>query len=707
MAKINGELERAQLENLSSDPSSGTRGRIWYNTTDNVFRFDDGTLIRNVMSLNNNEYLVGRNSAGDGNVNLIKVNASGLIEFGVNINGLTLGNIAPSQDGELSFNTASDEYEGFSNSQVVSLGKTTDMRIQSNDAVEDGTVILRDGKRWINGIEEFNTSSITSAAPSIGTDDLIRTLDGSTGLRSETTGDIRNHIYWDTISDEFVTISNDATAADDTNKYDNPDRNINTTRYAPIGYVDVVQDTAGDHTLTVYNYPIESWDSFHQLLAADGWQDFTPAPTSPTSTWTAVVDWARFRRVGNSVEFSIKALATSSGSSDAYFEFTAPIVRKDLGIAEQSFGGGFVAQGTATLIGSFAQFSDANTIRVFKGDNTVITVGTDRGFNIHGEYEINAADGFNPLATQATEFNSNTAALTFKATAIVDADPVGTFNVYKFDSSDVRTISTTAPSQSVSGMNTDGIKLFSRLFGVASTSGEPVQIGIKIGSNIDPRSVELFGYQNVGKSTTLDISITTSINSNLQFGVLTGYDRASGILWLSVDSTFSGVVGRRIGARPETGNTALDGYVEIFASAITPLVGLPAGRRVEKLLTGDKTTDGTMTDITVTGLVVGKTYQVNTSMALFTDSSSQNPDCRVTHDGNTIDFLEIQPLGGDSGGEYNIASTIIFVATVTTLTFVAGGISASNSKVSGNNTKEETWVEVIELPYQVPTVTDF
>ena len=395
--KVSGELERAQLEILTSDPSSGTRGRIWFSTTDNVYRFDDGTLVRNIMSLNNNEYLLGRNTAGDGNINLIKVNTSGLIEFGVNIDGLTLGNIAPSSDGELSFNTASDEYEGFANSNVISLGATTDMRIQSNDAAADGTVILREGKRWINGVEEFNTSRITSAAPSNGTDDLIRTLDGSTGLRSETTGDIRNHIYWDTIDDEFVTISNDATAADNTNKYDNPDRNINTTRYAPIGYVDVVRDTSGDHTLTVYNYPIESWDSFHQLLAADGWQDWTPAFNTSDSTWAPTADWARFRRVGNKVEFAIRAVATSSGSNDDFLSFTAPIDRKDLGVGEQAFGGGFIQQGTSVIIGAFLQFDEANIIGVFKGDNTVITVGADRG----GDRPIAEGDGIRDRAFAA------------------------------------------------------------------------------------------------------------------------------------------------------------------------------------------------------------------------------------------------------------------------------------------------------------------
>ena len=45
MSKIFGQLEKAQLENLASDPTPGTKGRFFINTTANVARYDNGTSI--------------------------------------------------------------------------------------------------------------------------------------------------------------------------------------------------------------------------------------------------------------------------------------------------------------------------------------------------------------------------------------------------------------------------------------------------------------------------------------------------------------------------------------------------------------------------------------------------------------------------------------------------------------------------------------
>jgi len=45
MAFIHGELERAQLETLSSDPTLGIFGRLWWNTADEVARIENGTKV--------------------------------------------------------------------------------------------------------------------------------------------------------------------------------------------------------------------------------------------------------------------------------------------------------------------------------------------------------------------------------------------------------------------------------------------------------------------------------------------------------------------------------------------------------------------------------------------------------------------------------------------------------------------------------------
>lgn len=46
--KVYGQLEKAQIEQLASDPGSPVQSQIWYNTTDSVYRIYDGTNVRDV-----------------------------------------------------------------------------------------------------------------------------------------------------------------------------------------------------------------------------------------------------------------------------------------------------------------------------------------------------------------------------------------------------------------------------------------------------------------------------------------------------------------------------------------------------------------------------------------------------------------------------------------------------------------------------------
>lgn len=63
--KVLGQLEKAQLEQLATDPAGAHlyEGRVWVNTTDNITRYYDGSAIR---SLADSE-LIGV-TAGDGNL---------------------------------------------------------------------------------------------------------------------------------------------------------------------------------------------------------------------------------------------------------------------------------------------------------------------------------------------------------------------------------------------------------------------------------------------------------------------------------------------------------------------------------------------------------------------------------------------------------------------------------------------------------------
>lgn len=43
--KVYGQLERAQAENLASDPTAGVGGRFWFHTTEKVMKYDTGTKV--------------------------------------------------------------------------------------------------------------------------------------------------------------------------------------------------------------------------------------------------------------------------------------------------------------------------------------------------------------------------------------------------------------------------------------------------------------------------------------------------------------------------------------------------------------------------------------------------------------------------------------------------------------------------------------
>ena len=223
---------------------------------------------------------------------------------------VTLTNSTPSANGELGYDPAQG-FLGYHNGAVGPIGGgDTSMEIVDNDSNADGTVILKAGSRWLNGRVATNASDITTAAPSSGSDDTIRDLDGSTGLRAETGVTIRNYVYWDMINDKYVTISNASDSAKQA--YDSTSRTINTTEYAPIGYVDVAE-SGGAHTLTVENYPNQSWDSYKELLSdTTDWQQFVPTVDSGTLASTSIVLW---RRVGSMMEIQAFLIWSVAGTS--------------------------------------------------------------------------------------------------------------------------------------------------------------------------------------------------------------------------------------------------------------------------------------------------------------------------------------------------------------------------------------------------------
>jgi len=63
--QIYGFLEKAQLENVSSDLANTLAGLLWFNTTDSAFRFYDGSAVRTAVDTNSAQTLTGKILTGN------------------------------------------------------------------------------------------------------------------------------------------------------------------------------------------------------------------------------------------------------------------------------------------------------------------------------------------------------------------------------------------------------------------------------------------------------------------------------------------------------------------------------------------------------------------------------------------------------------------------------------------------------------------
>lgn len=76
---VNGQLEKATLEVLSSDPSTSVAGRVWFNSTSFIAKIDSGTQKRNIL-LNDDKIVIGTSGTAATNVRIHR-GGTGLLQF--------------------------------------------------------------------------------------------------------------------------------------------------------------------------------------------------------------------------------------------------------------------------------------------------------------------------------------------------------------------------------------------------------------------------------------------------------------------------------------------------------------------------------------------------------------------------------------------------------------------------------------------------
>lgn len=144
--KVYSQLERASVENLASDPSPGVVGRIFYNTTEGLYKVDTGSALIAVSS--NIEVLASDPSAGRTG-RIFYNSTAGILKFdtGSAIKAIS-GQVeklssdpAPSIQGRLFYNTSTNEFKGDTGSSIVTFGEPAVASTDESDVLRNLAVL--------------------------------------------------------------------------------------------------------------------------------------------------------------------------------------------------------------------------------------------------------------------------------------------------------------------------------------------------------------------------------------------------------------------------------------------------------------------------------------------------------------------------------------------------------------------------------------
>lgn len=136
------------------------------------------------------------------------------------------------------------------------------------------------------------------------------------------------------------------------------------------------------------------------------------------------------------------------------------------------------------------------------------------------------------FSAPSDSFSTDTNTLAHKTTAIVAADPIGTYNTYSYAiNTNTKTICGTAPS--ILPNAADGFKIFTRAYNAASTCGNPARVEIKIGAaGTKFPTIKTDIYKSAAKTTigSVDFALIGTVGQHGLY--FKNYDELTGLLVL-------------------------------------------------------------------------------------------------------------------------------------------------------------------------------
>jgi hypothetical protein len=355
----------------------------------------------------------------------------------------------------------------------------------------------------------------------------------------------------------------------------------------------------------------------------------------PVDSITATAAVSTLTNANLEVEFALVNLVTSSAnvivaSDDAAstrtkftavrpctvdVSFSASQITQDhaLGVFKN---GTQLMRGTETYTANRQNFVSAS-VRLAAGD--YITVGSNGSLTSANTYYFTltaTASSQNVLTapeTFSTDFNTLTYASSSAYTlSTLNTAPIGTFISWTYAiNTNTRTQTTTAPTQTTSDMNTNGIQLFARAYNAASTANSPSIVAIQIGKNLKGITTNI--YKSTAKATrgTLDYTLF-STDSTLTGIAFKDYNETTGVLILDAGFTISGsVTSRQIYF--EDNSIQTNGYVTINGSKNPALTGLNINAVAAR---GVNTAGTSIPDTTSTTVIFDATKTYDTHSAL-------------------------------------------------------------------------------------------
>jgi len=279
-----------------------------------------------------------------------------------------------------------------------------------------------------------------------------------------------------------------------------------------------------------------------------------------------------------------------------------------------------------------------------------------------GPIPIKEWEAANPsVIIPAQQVSSDTMSFVFKSTAIdPNTDAIGTFNTYTYAANTLTaTLATTAPTQTTSSMNTNGILITGRGYGTNSAAATPSRFDIFIGKGLKSKQVDAF--LATGKVSPAAYDYKQGNASSNYAGTSVYYSELTGILTLASEPPYASITSMTPAV--DVNGAGGNAYFVFNASKSPSLVSVP--QLAPRIALIETNGGGSRQAITTTAATVSFNSVTDATGILSTASN------QITLQPGTY-FFDGHAMIYNAGSTTNAPSRI-FLYNVTTSSIVSNG----------------------------------